>query len=202
MLICRGLIKYGYASFRLEILEYCSPEERFVREGYYISKCTPEYNIVQTPNTMPSRSGVVVKNTSKLKIGVSQPSRIPISVTDITTNTKAYFDSINLAAKSLGVHGGQISLYFSRKQVKPFLQKYIINIEGRLDLNENTKEIESWHAGVSIEVNNIITNDIKIYPSIRAAARNLDLAHSTIRKYIESQDVYKERYVFKKSIAV
>jgi hypothetical protein len=143
MLICRALIKYGYAKFKLEILEYCSALERFFREGYYISKCTPEYNIVQTPNTMPSRLGVVVKESSKLKIGVSQPSRILLSVTDIRTNTKTYFDSMNLAAKSLGVRGGQISHSFSRKQVKAFLQKYIINLEGRLDLNENTKEVES-----------------------------------------------------------
>jgi hypothetical protein len=142
MLICRALIKYGYSNFSLEILEYCAPEERFVRENHYIKNFAPEYNIVQESNTMPSRLKHIHSDTSKLKIGFSQPSRIMVSVTDILSNTETIFDSLGLAAKFLNVNSGQISLYFTRNQVKPFKKRYIIKIINKPLLGE-TKVIET-----------------------------------------------------------
>ena len=35
MIIYKALLKYGYAGFRLEILEYCSPEVLLEREQFY-----------------------------------------------------------------------------------------------------------------------------------------------------------------------
>jgi len=46
-LICRALLKYGYAGFRLEILEYCSISILLDREQFYIDKLNPEYNILK-----------------------------------------------------------------------------------------------------------------------------------------------------------
>ena len=40
-LICRALLKYGYSSFRLEILEYCDPSSIIEREQYYIDLLKP-----------------------------------------------------------------------------------------------------------------------------------------------------------------
>jgi group I intron endonuclease len=34
MAICRALLKYGYRSFSLEILEYCEPSELLEREDH------------------------------------------------------------------------------------------------------------------------------------------------------------------------
>lgn len=39
--------KYGYAEFKLEILEYCSIEELIIREQFYFDKFNPEYNILK-----------------------------------------------------------------------------------------------------------------------------------------------------------
>lgn len=61
MTICRALIKYGYSSFRLEILEYCDPDKRFDRENFYINECKPEYNILKFAYTMPSSLGRLVR---------------------------------------------------------------------------------------------------------------------------------------------
>lgn len=47
MFICRALIKYGYLSFRLEILEYCEPDKRFDWVNFYINECKPEYNVLK-----------------------------------------------------------------------------------------------------------------------------------------------------------
>jgi group I intron endonuclease len=46
-LICKALLKYGYAGFRLEILEYCSKVEVLAREQFYLDKFKPEYNILK-----------------------------------------------------------------------------------------------------------------------------------------------------------
>lgn len=44
MQIARSLVKYGYSNFRLEILEYCVPENAVEREQYYLDLLKPEYN--------------------------------------------------------------------------------------------------------------------------------------------------------------
>ena len=46
-IICKALLKYGYAGFRLEILEYCPRTIVLDREQFYIDKLTPEYNILK-----------------------------------------------------------------------------------------------------------------------------------------------------------
>jgi len=47
MRIYRALLKYGYAGFRLEILEYCSPKDLIAREQFYFDSLNPEYNILK-----------------------------------------------------------------------------------------------------------------------------------------------------------
>jgi len=47
MSINKALLKYGYSSFRLEILEYCDPMDAVKREQYYIDLLAPEYNILK-----------------------------------------------------------------------------------------------------------------------------------------------------------
>lgn len=47
MSINKALIKYGYSSFALEILEYCDRKDILVREQYYLDLCKPEYNILK-----------------------------------------------------------------------------------------------------------------------------------------------------------
>jgi group I intron endonuclease len=47
MVINKALLKYGYSNFKLEILEYCEPENVIVREQHYMDLLKPEYNILQ-----------------------------------------------------------------------------------------------------------------------------------------------------------
>ena len=55
MIICRALEKYGYAKFRLEILEYCEPTIVLKREQYYFDLLNPAYNTLKTAG---SRHGI------------------------------------------------------------------------------------------------------------------------------------------------
>jgi len=45
-LICNSLLKYGYHSFSLEILEYCEVNKATTREQYFLDLLYPEYNIL------------------------------------------------------------------------------------------------------------------------------------------------------------
>ena len=45
--ISRALLRYGYSGFRLDILEYCNPEQLIKREQYYLNTIKPEYNILR-----------------------------------------------------------------------------------------------------------------------------------------------------------
>jgi group I intron endonuclease len=46
-LINQALLKYGYANFSLEILEYCESSEAINREQYFLDLLKPEYNILK-----------------------------------------------------------------------------------------------------------------------------------------------------------
>jgi group I intron endonuclease len=47
-----SLLKYGYSSFSLDILEYSKPDLLIVREQYYIDLLNPEYNILKVAGSM------------------------------------------------------------------------------------------------------------------------------------------------------
>lgn len=55
--------------------------------------------------------------------------------------------------------------------------------------------MESWRAGVELNVLDITTNTTTIYSSIRAGARELDIAHSTILKYAKLSQPYLDKYL-------
>jgi len=44
--VYKAILKYGYANFKLEIIEYCNSNVVLLREQYYIDLLKPEYNIL------------------------------------------------------------------------------------------------------------------------------------------------------------
>lgn len=56
--------------------------------------------------------------------GAGKPNNI-ITILDLLTNERTKYDSINEAAKALGIRQTTISLYFSRDQQKPYKGRYI-----------------------------------------------------------------------------
>jgi len=61
-IIYNSLLKYGYSSFSLDILEYCEPSVIIVREQYYIDNLKPVYNIF---NKAGSRLGTKQSEETK-----------------------------------------------------------------------------------------------------------------------------------------
>lgn len=52
MSINKALLKYGYANFSLQILEYCEKDMVRSREQYYLDLLVPEYNILKTAGSL------------------------------------------------------------------------------------------------------------------------------------------------------
>lgn len=65
MHISRALLKYGYSSFSLSILEYCSVENLIEREQFYIDLLEPGYNICKTAG---STLGKIHSEEARVKI--------------------------------------------------------------------------------------------------------------------------------------
>lgn len=51
-MIYRTLLKYGYSSFKLDILEYCPISILISREKHYIDNLNPLYNILKTTGSL------------------------------------------------------------------------------------------------------------------------------------------------------
>jgi hypothetical protein len=140
--INKALLKYGYANFSLEILEYCEPDNCIKREQYYIDLLKPEYNILKIAG---SPLGYIHSEESKNKIsdgmrgnknaenslgrqrpkGAGSPS-VQIEVLDLETGTKTVYPSMNETGRALGVPTGSIQMYFSRNTSKPYKGKFLL----------------------------------------------------------------------------
>lgn len=199
MLICRALIKYGYSNFSLEILEYCKPEDRHIKETHYINIFNSEYNILKVANTMPQRTGISRSEETRMKTSFSNPNRIVVSVTDTLTNTKTIYDSLSRAGDALGTSHSQINYYLGKKdEGKLFRKRNIIDQLDypKVEAPDFDKVIESWHSGIRVKVLDLETNTTTVYSTIRSAARATELVHSTIRKYLTLGVPYKNKYLF------
>jgi len=73
MIICQALLKYGYSTFSLEILEYCEVKDVISREQYYLNLLQPEYNILENAGNL---LGYKHSEESKKKISNSNSGKI------------------------------------------------------------------------------------------------------------------------------
>jgi len=150
--IYNALLKYGYANFKLEILEYCDPEKCIKREQYYIDLLNPEYNVLKIAGSslgfkhssitlkkmsisqkLVNRTG---KNNPRFGVSVSEELRAKllatkkdkcqkIEVTDLTRNQTTIYESIRAAGRALDIKQSRISTYFRQNQKSPYQGRYI-----------------------------------------------------------------------------
>lgn len=133
-IIAKALLKYGYSSFSLEILEYCDPTNCLEREQYYLDLFKPEFNILKTAGSRlgSKQSKETINKIKKSLIGNKRAvggKRVltPIQIFDIKTSITTKYSSITNAAKALNVPKGSITGYFSRNIQKPFKGRYLLN---------------------------------------------------------------------------
>jgi len=149
-IINNALLKYGYAKFYLEILEYCEPIKCIKREQYYFYLFKPEYNLLTTAGyilgykhleeTIKKKISGSMKGNNNGKNGLwrkraeggGSPS-LTIKVLDKEIGNKTIYPSISDSAKDLGVPSGSIRIYFSlppfggeRKTQTPYKGRYLL----------------------------------------------------------------------------
>nr|AMX22293.1 GIY-YIG endonuclease [Cryphonectria parasitica] len=186
-----ALLKYGYHNFSLTILEICEIGSLMSREKYFFDVYSPEYNILKTPGS-PSRgsgwkhSEATIENMRNAaykrspetlaKLSAAQSKSIKVEVTDIETNTSTTYHAIKAAARALGIDKRYIEHYVFLNQENPVLGRYtfkLLNSEGENSNLEglNRDVVKVQKTSKKVEVTNIETKVVTIYPYIGAVAR-------------------------------
>lgn len=136
MIIYNSLLKNGYSVFKLEILEYCLPENIVSREQYYLDLLKPKYNILKSAGTVlgfnhseetrdkirSARTGTKLSEETKIKIGSYRG--IELLVTNLETKETVSYYSVRQAARELSTSSITIRRYIKSK--KPFGGTYLI----------------------------------------------------------------------------
>lgn len=122
--IDRALLKHGFSSFTLEILEYCSLNELLNREQCYLDDLKPEYNIAEiagstlgykhTDESVAKMRNFVLSDEVKIRKALATKNatasrKVSIIVEDINTKEKLEFTSLTEAGKALGITKGAVS---------------------------------------------------------------------------------------------
>lgn len=122
-MIYKALLKYGYSSFRLEILEYCDPSVLISREQYYLDNLNPPYNILKIAGSLTgfrhseatielmraSKLGRARTEDAKLKIAAGSAQARPAIVTNNNTGEITEFTSARKASEFIGKHHSYIA---------------------------------------------------------------------------------------------
>ena len=190
MPICVALLKYGYHDFSVTILEICDIDFDSVisRDKYFFQVYCPEYNILKTPGSPSRGSGWKHSEASIEKIRIAAYKRSPetlaklsavqarsikVEVADMETNATTYH-AIRTAACILGIDKRYIEHYILLNQVEPVFARYTFKLLDSKDKSPNLINVEKVEKTFKkVEVTNVETKEVTIYPSIGAAARAL-----------------------------
>ena len=189
-IIYRALLKYGYNSFRLEILEYCEESKVLEREQYFLDKLKPTYNIC---NIAGSSAGRVVRGETRLKlrkawlVRLHKNSLSKLSLRDFT---------LQYLAEKVDKLESNISIL-----TKKFDSLITKTPEFKQSAETRLKKLVSSPILHPVLVTDLKTGKSTKYPSSRRAADALGISPANIRNRLSGKitKAYKERYIFKLS---
>lgn len=210
-LICKALLKYGYAGFRLEILEYCSSSIVLDREQFFIDKLNPEYNILKIAGSnlgykhseaslklMSDASKIrnvseVLKFKREIMLGRklskdhlesmanNNPFKVPIILSNIETGINKEFTSMIQAALFLGVHMTTVKRYLVNN--KPYKGYIITKASSSLDSSSPSSLTNSKQA---VKLSNRVTGITKEFSSMKAAYQYLGISPRQLSNYFKN----------------
>ena len=204
LVISRALIKYGYSNFSLDILEYCDIKILTEREQYYMDRLNPKYNTLKIAGSSRGHKLSAIWPRSKdLVLGREEETKAKIS-----KSLKGVY--VNEKSSLFGrIHSEETKTLMSLTRAK-------INNLGKTH-TEESKELMRQKAlgrkhseitlskmsaarGYSVNILEKCDSDgfklIGSFVSIRKAAKFLDISASTVKLYINSGEIFKNRYKF------
>jgi len=192
LVISRALIKYGYSNFSLEILEYCDIADLTQREQYYLDKLTPRYN---TLKTAASSRGYKHNQETKSQIseslkGIYIKEKSALYGRTHTEETKAI-----MSYKKFDVKNPLFGKLHNEQSKSIMRQKAL----GRKHSEETLLKMSAV-SGYPVYIHEKCdSKGFKIignFVSIRRAAKFLDISSATITRYINSGEIFKNKYKF------
>lgn len=190
LVISRALIKYGYCNFSIEILEYCEIDNLTEREQYYMDKLNPRYNTLKIAG---SSSGYKHSEETKIKIskalkGIYVKEKSPLFGRTHSEETKALMSLTRSKVNNLG--------QFHTEEAKELMRQKAL---GRKHTEETLLKMSAIR-GYSVNIYEKCDSEgfqlIGSFVSIRRAAKFLDISSNSIKLYINSGKIFKDRYKF------
>ena len=191
-IITRALIKYGYSNFSITILEYCDKSDLLVREQYYFDKLNPQYNILKIAG-----SSLNYKHSEETKAKISK------SLKGIYVKEKsALFGRLHteetkklMSLKKVKENNPLFGKTHSKDTIELMKQKAL----GRLH-SEDTKLKMSAKSGNPVNIYEKCSSEgfklIGSFVSARRAGKFLEISGSTVIRYMNSGEIFKDRYKF------
>lgn len=190
--ISKALIKYGYSNFSLTILEYCNNSDLQAREQYYFDKLNPQYNILKMAG-----SSLNSKHTEKTKKNFSQ------TLKGVSLGTKsALFDSYKaketkklMSLKKVTENNPLFEKTHSENSIELMRQK-VLNRKYFEDTKLKLNVVSGNHVNIYEKFSSKGFKLIGSFVSIRRAGKFLGISGSTVKKYMNSGEIFKNRYKF------
>jgi len=192
--ISRALIKYGYEKFSLTILEYCNKSNLDVREQFYFDELKPQYNILKIAGRTSSLKSKHTEDT-KIKIsktlkGVYTKEKSSLFVNLHTEETKNLM-SVNKQRDKNPLFGKT----HTKSSIELIKQKALDRKH-----SEDTKLKMSCVKGKPVNIYEKVSSEgfklIGCIVSARRAANFLNISGSTVIRFMNSGEIYKDRYKF------
>ncbi len=171
MPIYKAILKYGYTNFKLEILEYCSPDIVLLREQHYIDILKPEYNVLSVAG-----STIGYKHTTE-------------TMEKFKTRT---FSDKTLANLSKAAKGRILS-----EEARIKISKARTGIKLSNQTKAKISLIVTERRGIKVEVTNIISGEVKEYDTLTSAGLDLNVSRTAIKKAMNLGKILKKTYLIK-----
>lgn len=209
MAINRALLKYGYSNFRLEILEYTTAEMAIKLEQHYLDlfnelPASLSYNIFTIAG---SRLGYKVLDATKEKLrlanlGENNPNFGKSHSKEVRDKiSETLLNSVNHPSRG---KPGNITFkdktHTSETKDKMSIAKLGANNPNfGKSLDEAGRLKLSIIRGSAVDVYEIETKITLTYPSLAKAGEALSCSKTTISKYIESKEIFRDKFVLSKA---
>ena len=191
-IINRALIKYGYYNFSVTILEYCDKSDLIIREQYYFDKLNPQYNILKIAGSSRNfkHSKETKVNISKSLKGIYVKEKSALFGRSHTEETKNL-----MSLKKVKDNNPLFGKTHSKYSIELIRQKALGKIH-----SEDTKLKMSAIRGNPVNIYEKCSSEgfklIGSFVSDRRAGKFLDISGSTIIRYMNSVEIFKEKYKF------